>query len=191
MMAAGTVNAQAQQKGDVIIDTYVGYSLVGAVFKSVNTDNADDVSSSNLIPIGIRGAYMVNDVLSIGIDAFYTQNKLDYKQTQFDLVNSTAMEYNYSLSRTKLATYLTFNFHLLKNADKADLALTVGAGYKSVTWKDESDEPGYAGADLKNPVPVSFRMGATFRYYFTENIGANLTASIGGPLVSGGVSFKF
>lgn len=191
VLASGTLNAQAQEKGDVIIDAYVGYSLLGSVFKAVDTDNADDVKSTNLMPVGIRGEYMINDILSIGLDAFYTQNKLDYKQTSYDYLNGTSTVYNYALSRTKLATYITFNFHLLKNAEKADLGLTVGAGYKNVVWTDESDNPAYEGAALKNPIPVSFRMGATFRYYFTENFGANITASIGGPLVSGGLSFKF
>lgn len=191
MMFTNSLSAQAQEKGDVIIDAYAGYSLVGAVFKAVDTEGAEDVKSSNLIPVGIRGEYMITDIFSIGLDVFYTQNRLEYKDEAYDNATGTYNTYNYALSRTKLASYLTFNFHLLKNAEKADLALTVGTGYKNVVWSDESDQPDYQGQELKNPIPVSFRMGATFRYYFTENFGANLTASIGGPLVSGGVSFKF
>jgi hypothetical protein len=40
-------------------------------------------------------------------------------------------------------------------------------------------------------LPFSMRLCTGIRYYFSDNIGANMELGLGGPLVSLGLSLKF
>ena len=45
---------------------------------------------------------------------------------------------------------------------------------------------------MESLIPISYKIGVGMRYFFTENIGANLALGLGqGGLVNVGVSAKF
>lgn len=191
IFSSATVSAQALNERDIVVDTYVGYSLIGSVFKTYENESAATSNVSGIMPVGIRGEYMLSENFGIGLDMFYTSNKLTETIGGTDLNTFEETIYTYSFERKKFASYITMNWHLAKSNDKFDFVLTSGIGYKNTTWSTESNDPNYITDEVENAIPVSFRLGTTARYFFNDNIGANLTFSIGGPLVSAGLSARF
>ena len=81
--------------------------------------------------------------------------------------------------------------HFLDN-DALDAYAMVGAGYKQRTYFYETNEPGYEDDSIDGINPIAFRIGAGMRYFFTDNIGANLAIGFGqGGLINGGISARF
>lgn len=182
------VNAQALNEGDVVVDSYVGYSLIGSLFNTYELDGSNSSKTSGILPVGLRGEYMLTQRFGIGLDFFYTSNKLEETFANFD-----GSFYTNTTQRTKFASYITMNWHLAQRSDKFDFVLTSGIGYKNTNWSQKTTNEFNSTLDTEfsNVLPVSFRIGTTARYFFTDNIGANLTFSIGGPLVSAGISARF
>ena len=68
----------------------------------------------------------------------------------------------------------------------------LGAGYGNRSFTFKSTDPNYTEASVKSLIPVASRIGVGLRYFFTDNIGANLALGFGqGGLLNAGISFKF
>jgi opacity protein-like surface antigen len=84
-----------------------------------------------------------------------------------------------------------FNYHFLDN-DKFDLFSTVGVGYANRSFSFTSTDPDYVSTDVKSLIPVGSKIGLGMRYFFTDNIGANLQLGFGqGGILNAGISAKF
>ena len=81
----------------------------------------------------------------------------------------------------------------LFNSDKVDFYFVAGAGYKNRSWKYDSTDPDYESTTVSGTlIPVAARIGIGTRFWFTDNIGANVDLGFGhSGLLNAGLSFKF
>ncbi len=193
-----SVQAQAVEQGNVIVDAYYGFpNLYTAVFKTAYANSGSEVNLKigGLGPIGIRAEYMVADKIGIGIDAGFNNSKISYSEetTIYNDVtgNFDPVTYDYDFTTQKIGFMATFNYHFLDN-DKVDAYAVLGAGYGNRTFKFESTDPSYTEGSIASLIPVASKIGVGMRYFFTDNIGANLALGFGqGGIVNVGLSAKF
>ena len=191
-----TASAQVQ-KGTVLIDAYYGFpNLYSAVFRAAY-DGSDyqDYKVRGSGPFGIRGEYLLADKFGIGLDIGYNATKITFTDTYNDTYDPntgqyTQTTYHYKYSTSKLGVMATFNFHFVET-EHIDFYAVVGAGYGNRTFTFTSDDP-TDNTSATSLIPVAFKTGVGLRYFFTENIGANVAVQVGqGGIINGGISFKF
>ena len=197
-------SAQVFNERNFGIDTYYGTpTLFQGVFKVfikkiIDTIPNSDLNYSRSGPIGIRGEFMVSNMIGVGLDVAYNSFTLtnNRKDSLFNTSDNSNQEVKYQdvFSTSKLGIMLTGNVHLLKNP-KFDLALVGGLGFGIRTFGIESNDPAFEkGAYKYNKriFPLSAKIGIETRYFFTENIGLNAGLGVGqGGILHGGISFKF
>ena len=183
-------NAQAVDEGNVLIDVYSGGpNLFTSVIKGAYTNAGgtyENVKIGGLPCLGLRVGYMVTDRISIGIDANYTSTVVTYSEA------SGSNVYDYTLSIPRIRAMARFEFHF-GSSDKFDFYMPVGVGYSSIKYNYTTTDPdGGSLPSVRNLIPVAFRYGIGGRYFFTDNIGLNLELGLGGgPILEGGLAFKF
>ena len=186
-----SASAQAVSQGNVLIDAYYGFpDLYRSTLRSAYDESGNtNLKVGGLGPIGGRLEYMLSDKFGLGLDIAYTSATVTYDR---DTVNTSGpITYQDKVGTKKIGGMVTFNYHFLQN-DNLDAYAMLGAGYRQRTWFFESTDPDYSGDEIKGLIPVAFRIGAGMRYFFTDNIGANLAVGFGqGGLINGGLSFKF
>lgn len=189
---------QATRQGNIIIDPYYGGPNFGKAFieavEDQNTGNTD-FNASSIGPAGLRIEYMLGDRIGLGVDAIFNTRNLTFnlRDTIYDGNGDPEIQTNsYEYDMKRLRVHLRFNYHFDISNPDLDGYLGVGAGTNSrfrTTYENgvEIDD------DLSNftLLPFSARICVGTRYYFTDNIGLNAELGLGGPLVSGGLSFKF
>lgn len=181
------------QTGRVLIDGYFGFPNLwsSAVKKAVELDfSPDGLSSSSAGPFGGRVEYMFTDHMSAGIDFTYASTSLSFTTTGEDLEGNQAT-YSYAASLNRPRVLARFSYHL-GDIDKFDPYFTVGLGYKGARLKIETDDPIFNEQDFTIPfnLPVAFRLGFGMRYMVTDYFGFSGEIGAGGPLITGGVSFR-
>ena len=181
------VNAQVFETGDVQVEAYYGFpNLYTAVLKSAyaNDPSVGNVNIGGIGPIGFRGEYMVTDKIGMGIDVNYTNTYVQWT----DGVSGTV--YNYEITVPRFRAMGKFNFHFT-DSDVFDAYGSVGAGYSSFKYKLVTNDPSYTITEQTSLIPVSFRLAVGGRYFFTDNIGANLEFGLGGgAIIHMGLSYK-
>ena len=178
------LGASAQiQKGEKIVGANIGFG---------NSAYTVDGGFSNiLIPITIEGEYGIAedlfgvDGLSLGVgpQISYTKANIDYSK-HFDGANVGVKN-----SDLIIAAKGYFHYNVV-NVDKLDTYAALALGYDRLSSKNYGDWGGYemvegAGGDFFFGVSV----GA--RYWFQENLAANLEAGYGLSWLKLGVNFKF
>lgn len=192
MMTSTNVSAQAVEEGNMLIDVYYGFpNLYTTVFESAyaNSGSEEDLKISGFGPLGGRFEYMVADKFGIGVDVNYQNSIITY--SEFDSFDNATYEYEFSTKR--LTIMPTFNFHFIESNDNLDVYATIGAGWKNRTFEFTSTDPNYTEDSQESLVPVSFRIAAGMRYFFTDNIGINTQIGFGGGggIFNAGLSLKF
>ena len=188
-----SVNAQSVEKGNVIIDGFYGFpngtvTLLKA-FAPADVEN----TISGVGPFGGRVEFMLSEKVGLGVNLTYSNTKIEYSETFFENDgNGGTIErtYDYKVSRPKIVGLARFNFHFFTD-ENVDAFFGVGAGYRTTTWKYETNDPSGFDEELKGFNPIGFRLAVGSRYFFTDNIGANFEIGLGGPLLSLGASVKF
>ncbi len=198
LFGTSNVSAQAVEEGNVIIDAYYGFpNLFTTVFKTTyaNSGTEQDLKIGGLGPVGLRVEYMLADKVGLGLDLGFNNSYVRYSETQ-QVYNSTtglyeSRTYDYDFSTQKIGAMVTFNYHFLDN-DKVDAYAVFGAGYGNRSYKFDSTDPDYTKAEVSGIIPIASRIGVGMRYFFTENIGANVALGFGhGGILNAGLSFKF
>lgn len=199
-----SASAQAVMQGNILIDAYYGFpDLYKTTFRTLYEDNSD-VKVGGIGPIGGRVEYLLSDKFGVGLDVAYTSANATFNrdEAQYDangvpVIDPTTgqqavVTYQDKAGTSKIGGMITFNYHFA-NSDVLDAYGMLGAGYKNRVFTYESSEPGYEDETSAGSLfPVSFRIGAGMRYFFTENIGANLAIGFGqGGLINGGITAKF
>jgi len=188
MLAPTKTNAQALEQGNVIIDAYYGFpNLYSAIFKAAyESSNSTGLTLGSQGPLGIRAEYLITDKVGFGIDLGMNSSSISYSEA--DINNNI---YDYKFTTRKIGAIFTFNYHFVEN-DKLDAYFVVGGGYGNRTFKFTSTDPNYIEESVESIIPISYKIGLGMRYFFTENIGANLALGLGqGGLVNAGISAKF
>lgn len=192
-MSSNQINAQVLEEGNVVIDAYYGFpNLYTAVFKAAyaNSGSEENIKISGLGPVGIRGEYLLSDKFGIGLDLGFNNTKISFDDATTDS-NGNPVVYKYDYKTQKIGAMVTFNYHFIEN-DNLDFYGMLGAGYGNRSFTFKSTDPNYTEASVKSLIPVASRIGVGLRYFFTDNIGANLALGFGqGGLLNAGISFKF
>jgi outer membrane protein W len=197
-MSLTSANAQVVEQGSVVVDAYYGFpNLYTAVFKAAyaNSGSELDLKVGGIGPLGARGEYLVTDKIGLGLDIGFNNSSVKYNE-QTSVYNSTTglydlKTYSYDFKTSKLGVLVCFNYHFLDN-DKFDLFSTVGVGYGNRTFNFTSTDPDYVPTSVKSLIPIASKVGLGMRYFFTDNIGANLQLGFGqGGILNAGISAKF
>lgn len=189
ILAPKKSNAQAIEEGNVIIDAYYGFpNLYSSIFRAAyESSNSTSLTLGSQGPLGIRAEYLITDKVGFGIDLGMSSSSISYSEADIN----TNIIYDYKYSTRKIGAIFTFNYHFVEN-DKLDAYFLVGGGYGNRNFKFTSTDPNYIEESVESLIPISYKIGVGMRYFFTENIGANLALGLGqGGLVNVGVSAKF
>lgn len=192
---------QAAQQGNVIIDPYYGFPNFGKSLLST-FENATEIDVKGIGPAGLRVEYMLSNKIGLGIDAIYNSNIVSGNVTSTDSVyNGTTDTWDYTSYTTldrrsmqRIRIQARMNFHFTIDNPNLDAYFGVGAGTNNrIRSYTRNGVEQIDNADLGNItlLPFSMRLCTGARYYFTENIGANMEIGLGGPVISAGLSLKF
>ncbi len=173
---------------DIIVDGFYGVPyLAGIIYKQfiIDTLGISPNKIHNLGHFGGRFEYMVWNKIGFGIEYTYALLSFDYQgRSQI-----------YDAGIVKQRVLAKFNFHFA-TSNKFDPYLTAGVGYSNTKFfynsntKFFNNKPGTKSEKI-TILPVAYRVGIGFRYFFTQMIGVNAEVGLGGPLMQAGLSFKF
>ncbi|MDX1652504.1 MAG: outer membrane beta-barrel protein [Brumimicrobium sp.] len=195
---SGNLTAQVEQ-GSIIIDPYYGFPNFGKSFlQAVEDSNPEstDFKSGGIGPAGLRAEYMVSDRIGLGFDIIY--NSLYSSFTDVDTTgvdgsgNYITQTYEYEYRMQRLRAQVRINYHFDISNPQFDSYIGLGAGTNN-RFRTTTENGVEVDGDLSDftLIPFSMRFCAGARYYFTDNIGLNMEIGLGGPVLSGGISFKF
>lgn len=162
----------------MIIDASYGIDYYGAFVEGVEID------VRTLGPIGLKLEYLLSEKVGAGVLFYYANSGAEWISTD---------NYTWEGDITRIRFMGMLNFHFA-TTDQLDPYFLVGAGYANTTAKLKTNDPSEeaeqsAGITI---IPVAFRTAIGARYFFTENIGANMEFGLGsGSYVQAGLSFKF
>jgi opacity protein-like surface antigen len=184
------VNAQVLSEGNMNVDVYHGFPNLQTTFLKLTYANSGselDVKFSSVGPLGGRFEYLLADKVGLGIDIGYISSSLIYSQVSgFDY-----KLYEYTIKLQKLGIMPFINYHFIEN-DNLDFYGMFGVGYGKRTLTFTTNDPNFLDDSLEGSLPIAARIGVGLRYFFTENLGANLGLGFGqGGLINAGVSVKF
>jgi outer membrane protein W len=186
-------SAQAVEEGNMLIDVYYGFpNLYTSVFKAAyaNSGTEIDLSVGGIGPVGGRFEYMLADRIGLGLDIGFNNSSITYKENGTNS-NGNAVQYEYDFTTTKLGFMVTMNYHFDLSNEDLDVYAMFGIGYGNRKFVFDSTDPTYSESSIESLIPVASRLGVGMRYFFTEQIGANLALGIGhGGLVNAGLSAR-
>jgi opacity protein-like surface antigen len=198
------ISAQAVEKGDVLVDAYIGGpNLLSIGLKAIansaevkaNFGNVSSLSANGVIPFGVKGEYMLSNHFGLGLDLNYANTGLKIAGT--DSTN-TAYDLAFKIPRTR--ALVTGNLHFGKG-EKVDwygtLGLGVGFWSPKISGTYNTNDPSLNDAinQLEKGVrntgaAFAYRLGFGTHIYFTKNIGLNLEIGSGGPMLKAGIAVK-
>lgn len=195
--APGNVNAQAVEQGNVILTPQYGYpNLFNMILKAAyESSGYDGLEVGGIGPVGLQAEFMVADKIGVGIKFNYSSSHISYTENTviYDINgNPTTSIYDYSLKFNRIRVMPRFAYHF-GNSSNFDGYFGVSAGYSSFKVSYESNDPDYTGdIAVKDPIPIGFRLDVGGTYFFTDFLGINFELGLGGgPVLNGGLSFKF
>lgn len=158
----------------------------------VDDNNIDGVQISAIGPAGGRVEYMLADNFGLGVDFIFNSVAANGTVDSIGTDGVTVVQtYDAKLFMRRYRIQLRGNYHFAQT-DALDAYIGVGAGTNIRTVGATSDYPGFDDSSVSGAlIPVSLRLALGTRYYFTDNIGLNAEIGLGGPVISGGLSFKF
>jgi hypothetical protein len=201
---AQSVQAQAVEKGKILIDGYVGGpNLLTGLLKAIATSNdpaqsgitIGDIKSGGMIPIGAKVEYLVSDKFGLGLEGNYANSSLAAK---IDDGAGTVIDGKVAFPRTRIMALANYHFG---KSDKLDWYLGLAAGFNgtkaNITGTSTDPDVQQFFTDAKTVgkgltrIPVAAGLHFGTHIYFTDNIGLNLEiASGGGPILKGGIAIK-
>lgn len=187
-LISNKIKAQSVQKGNFIIDIDYGFpNLFSSLIKSAyNTSNGTGVSVGAIGPITGKCEYLLSDKVGVGGIISYANSTV-----KWNAQGSDGLYYDYKVSIPRLRILAAMTFHFA-TGDKVDPFFCVGAGYSNYQVKMSTADPDYSGSkSISWLFPVALRVGVGVRYFFTENIGANMEIGLGQALIQAGLSMKF
>ena len=195
LFSIGSMNAQQTNEGEMHVDVYIGGpNLLKSTLKTTyaNSSASEKVTFGGVPNIGLRFGYLVSDKASVGVDINYSNTIITYLDEGIDPETNLSKDYETTLSVPRLKAMVRFELHF-GNSDNFDLYWPIAAGLNKTSYKFTSTDPNFKDdTDISLSIPVAFRTGIGGRYFFTDNIGANVEIGIGGgALLEFGLAMKF
>lgn len=205
-----TAMAQTQvEQGNIIIDPYIGApnwansTLYDDRTVWAPTGATDYKLNGGMLSYGGRVEYLVADDFGIGLDVNYEISGYNFNNLDSTYIASTnsyqTTKYNYDYKSKKFRAMLRLTYHMVQN-ERVDAYTAFAAGYKGVnrtrtsedaTWDPDLQNSSVSGSN-EALFPISLRIAAGARIYFTDNIGAHVELGLmGGSVIQFGVSLKF
>lgn len=184
------------EQGKSVVTAGAGYSLVGALFKSVDnaigSNGTVDLKSTPVI-CGMYD-YALADHFSIGAAFSYQSFTAVYTNAEYTNSQGFTVTGSWKDRVTRMNYAIRPLFHFGDN-ESFDHYAGVRLGFTNWGFTSDNPDPYYNTTDFypsgfKNRLRVQTLYG--MRYFFTDNIGVNLELAIGSPYyMMGGVNFKF
>lgn len=195
-MTGATAFGQAAEQGNVIIDPYYGFPNFGKNLSDQASEGLENVNVTGYGPTGMRIEYMLADQFGIGVDAIFNGFGVEGSGTDTTGYNpdSSPITETYTARATmnRIRIQARFNYHFDISSPDLDVYMGLGAGTNIRNYKYYENDVEQTDQSLSGSlIPVSLRVAAGMRYYFTDNIGLNAELGLGGPVISAGLSFKF
>lgn len=212
LLVSTSYRAQAVEEGDEIITAYYGPSLFKGFYNPYGigySSNASTYKTNDIGTFGINSEYLVNDVIGLGVDLFYSKAESMWTEVveKYD-PNSGLYQrntYSYKIAAPTYAALGRINFHyssafsmLSMLSDEFDSYVIVAFGYKKTNYKVTTNDPDYVFTPSRtlfslfnSSNPIGGKLGAGFRYFITDEAGINLEVMAGQPYFAGGISFRF
>lgn len=179
-------NAQAFERGKSYVSLSYGYQLVnfGKLFTAY--ENYSDYKYRQVGPIGLQYEYALNEKIGLGVSAGYTGTNVTWTDTDFE---DSSIKYSYKYTGSKLTANARLNIHM-GDHDKLDPYFGFGLGFKSSSWKLDTNDDFFSGISFKGlPVSMEAKMGV--RYFFIPQLGAFGELGIGHGFANVGLVGKF
>lgn len=151
-----------------------------------SSENPTGVTATGLGPIHFRGEIALSN--SVGLVASINYVSASVHWTSMN--SSTYDIYNNSLERSSLSVLARLNFHF-GVSEKVDPYFGFGMGYRTVTWRVSSDDPGVSGFVPLPFIPFGFETTIGLRYYFTPGFGIYGETGISKSVIQGGLVVAF
>lgn len=188
MFNAPTVLAQPVRNGDATFDLHYG---VGSISRAFVKAVAEEVNGkfNSFGAMGLRFEYMLSDNIGLGFEGNYLKHRAQWQEqyTDFDGQTVTSRA-EYSAQRIRFMPRFNYHFGM---GDNLDSFVGLSAGYLSLIRNYVYSDPAYVPESVSSAIPLAMRISYGMRYFFTDNLGANLEFGIGGGnMIHFGFSFK-
>ncbi len=187
------VSAQGLKKGDMAVDFYCGWPnwdkvilrSTGWALDLFGSGNSNS-TYSGFGPFGGRYEYMIMSDLGLSVDfGFVGASNVEHYLKPSEQQTHTFIE-----RMSKLSAVISLNYHFLDLPENMDFAFNFGMGPALRNYKTSSTDLSYARINRVG-IAYSFRIGATYRYFFTDHFGLNLGVGLAhGGLMNAGLSFR-
>ena len=184
-----TINTNAVQKGNLIIEPWYGFPLWGKQIYTSIADTLDNFVYNGLGPFGGAVEFMLSDDVGLGVDFIY----LSHAYSGFDQgidAQGNPITYSYEFKMERIRVHLRMNYHF-SQSENLDAYFGVGIGSNNRIFTSESNDPYWSNSSTTGAlIPVSGRICVGTRYYFDSNFGFVIEAGLGGPLLRAGLSIN-
>jgi hypothetical protein len=191
------VQAQSLFRGNVLLTTYLGYPNLLRMGLEINEGipSGTNVNYNGLAPSGLRLMYMVGDDVSIGMDFIYTQASATYTKVDTSFFNNqwNYVSNDYFITKKRFRPQFRVNLHLGALDPNLDqyIGLAVGGNmrWRNVYINDSLVSSAPNALDFV--IPVSFRICYGFQYFVNYNLALTGELGLGGPILQGGLTYRF
>jgi hypothetical protein len=173
-------------EGSFVMDAYYGFfTLAGTLVKAVGAGSG--AKTVIIGPIGLRGEYMLSDVVGVGGDLQFSSYNLSWTERFYDIYG-VPYTYSYKINWTRIRAMARVAYHFAVSR-AVDPYLAVSGGLRIESVSAETNDPDYDAGIAGVGQAVRFALGT--RFFFTPNIGAFAELGVfGGGLFHVGLSAK-
>lgn len=163
------------EQGKTIVDAFYGFPYLGILL--LEPLKSGKIHNSN--HLGGRVEYMISDNVGLGIESTYAKASVrkSYRSGR------NILFYNEEIVKFRMLAKINIHFATTENIDPY---CNFGAGLKLTNIYEVGKD--HLTTEL---IPIAIRFGVGMRYFFNDHVGFNIEVGIGGPVMQGGLSFKF
>ncbi len=197
------LEAQSVFENDFFIQPYIGGPNMKKWAFDVNSFNYDNSSGS--AHFGLITEYVVSSNFSVGIDAIFSP--LSWRETisilDYDVDNNQNIKEtnDYVFIENKLRVIIRAYYHFDIANPLWNVYFSGGLGpniifsHVKVNGELKDSDPNVSSSNyfpiMNPPFPLSGRVCFGTRYFFSDFLGINFEAGIGGPLFAFGFNARF
>ncbi|MES2589729.1 MAG: outer membrane beta-barrel protein [Bacteroidota bacterium] len=181
--------SQAVEKGNFVIEPYVGFPNVSKiVLKNIKRIHDSELKSTG--PFGIKVDYFFKDKISFGINCIYNSYNIKGQIDSLNTNNVVDSTYFITVDMQRFRFQANAKYHFFVG-EKLDTYVGFGFGMNSRKYTFDSSFPNLNEKSIFATVlPVSARFDLGFRYFLSKNVGFNFEMGIGGPIMIAGLTVK-